>query len=542
MAKARSLTVYLIKRSEPDPRHLIKHPIKPYEITSPSGRVWWLFIQSAHPKPPPWADFFVPHVDPSKFGLVGSASAALLIPGDNLWWALTFGQGGRHLLHDGLYVEGFGLRVALNTLGDENLKSIDKETFDMIAGHARQQASREVGTAEFGLDIERDLLWAVTGSPTDRSFGQQLTGRDALVISTHIDLEGLETFLPRLYPAFLDTHYQKKFSWIDNVCEADEDERQILDMELLERLQAENFEQTWLAPPEVLEWSAVRYFSYSEASRSAERFDVHWTTFFADKVSNASALSIDFLKSRYIFCLGDDGITIKKWPVYRCIYAEIDYPDTSYFLSGGRWYRIAKLFVDQVKDAVSKIPVLDDGYLPDYADKTEDAYNERVGNSSIGFHLMHRVLVPYGGGKSTIEFCDLLGDNGDIIHVKRYSGSRDLSHLFAQGLNSGQLFQIDEGFRRAVDPHLPDVFRGRFIVNRPAAKELRVVLAIVSKSLKSLNLPFFAQLSLRHAAQRLEIFGYRVALAKIGTDKLHAKLEHYERRKKKRKPVPSPRP
>lgn len=285
-------------------------------------------------------------------------------------------------------------------------------------------------------------------------------------------------------------------------------------MELLDRLREKNFEQTWLAPPEVLEWSAVRYFSYSEAYRSAERFDVHWTTFFEEKVADPSTLSEYFLKSRYILCVGDDGITLKKWPVYRCIYAEIDYPDTSYFLSGGKWYRIAKSFVDQIKDAVRRIPVLED-YLPDYADKTEDDYNVRVGASGIGFHLMHKVLVPYGGGKSSIEFCDLLGANGDIVHVKRYSGSRDLSHLFAQGLNSGQLFQIDEGFRRAVDPHLPQGFRGRFLANRPAAQELRVVLAIVSKSLKPLNLPFFAKLSLRHAAQQ------------------HAILKHYDKRQKK---------
>ncbi|HEY0558013.1 MAG TPA: DUF6119 family protein, partial [Thermoanaerobaculia bacterium] len=69
----------------------------------------------------------------------------------------------------------------------------------------------------------------------------------------------------------------------------------------------------------------------------------------------------------------------------------------------------------------------------------------------------------------------------------------------------------------------------------PATQELRVVLAIVSKSLKPLNLPFFAKLSLRHAAQRLEIFGYRVALAKIGTDQEYAKLKHFHERQKKGK-------
>src|SRR5215204_1261078 len=102
MAKARSLTVYLIKRSEPDPRLLVKldPDVKQHTISSPSGRVWSLFVKRADPKPPRWADFFVPQVNPGEFGLVGSASAILLIPGEGLWWAVTFGQG-RNLLHDG---------------------------------------------------------------------------------------------------------------------------------------------------------------------------------------------------------------------------------------------------------------------------------------------------------------------------------------------------------------------------------------------------------------------------------------------------------
>jgi uncharacterized protein (TIGR04141 family) len=404
MAKARSLTVYLIKRGQIDPQNLIvlDLTIRRYSILSTSGAEWSLFVRKNQPKPPRWADFFVPHVRPEEFGFVGSASAVLLVPDKELWWAITFGQG-RHLLRDGLTVDGFGLRVALNTLGDENIKSLDKETFDMIAGHARQQASREVGTEEFGLDIERDLLWAVTGSPSDRSFGQQLTGRDALLVSAHIDLPGLESFLPRLYPAFVDKRYQDKFSWIDNISEADEDERQLLDMELLDRLRAQNFEQTWLAPPEVLEWSTVRYFAYSEASSSPERFDIHWITFFEDKVREPSSLTVDFLKSRQIYCVGDDGITLKHWPVYRCIYAEAKYSDNSYFLSGGKWYKIVTKFVEQVNSAVGKIPVLE-GFLPDYADDTEDLYNARVGAGAGGFHLMHKVLIPYGGGKSSIEF------------------------------------------------------------------------------------------------------------------------------------------
>lgn len=517
---SRSLTIYLLKEDGSDPYYYIKlDPLaKEYILLVEEDEPWSLFVKRAPPKLPPWASFFTDYVNPEELGRANSTAAALFIPAVGRWWAVTFGQG-RHLLREDVYEERFGLRVALNSVGEEKLRSIDKETFDAVAGHARQQASKEVAAREFGLDIERDLLCSVTGSPGDERLGQRISGRDSLSSSLRIELPDLSRFLERLCSAYLDDTYKERFPWVDNIYEVKEAVlRSALNGKLIDQLKARNFENTWLAPPEILDWAAVRFFAYSDASTAPELHDIHWKTFFDLSVRDPEEVDLEFLRRRRVFCVGEDHVTLERWSVYRCIYAEIEHEGGTYLLSSGKWYRVAEAFVEDVNNSISLIPVLD-GDLPEFNDESEEDYNARVAAEAPGeYALVDQRLVQYGGGRSKIEFCDLLRRNGDIIHVKRYSGSRDLSHLFAQGLNSGELYQLDEGFRSVVNQVLPQEFQRPSVNERPAAGELRVIFAIISQSRQPLNLPFFSKLSLRHAARRLQGYGYRIALAKVDVE------------------------
>jgi Family of unknown function (DUF6119) len=60
-----------------------------------------------------------------------------------------------------------------------------------------------------------------------------------------------------------------------------------------------------------------------------------------------------------------------------------------------------------------------------------------------------------GGGRSSIEICDLLSSEKAFVHVKAKTKSSTLSHLFAQGLNSAQAFR-DRGFRGLAHVQCPD--------------------------------------------------------------------------------------
>jgi uncharacterized protein (TIGR04141 family) len=201
-------------------------------------------------------------------------------------------------------------------------------------------------------------------------------------------------------------------------------------------------------------------------------------------------------------------------------------------LSGGSWYRVKRDFVDQVNSAVNQISTFDQP-LPEYDDNSEGDYVKRVAKSNpAAFAAMDGKTIPYGGGASKIEFCDLLTAKRDIVHVKRYGQAAALSHLFAQGLTSGELFQIDRDFRKALNPKLPQGHRLADPSKRPRQNDFRVVFAIVSDRPGALVLPFFSRLNLKHATRRLEGYGFRVAKAKIAVTEVRAKLKKIKSRKR----------
>ncbi|MCV7043057.1 TIGR04141 family sporadically distributed protein, partial [Mycolicibacterium moriokaense] len=87
----------------------------------------------------------------------------------------------------------------------------------------------------------------------------------------------------------------------------------------------------------------------------------------------------------------------------------------------------------------------------------EADYNARLAETSPErlLKLDARIKRP-GGASSGIEFCDVLSDQGDLIHVKRKSRSATLSHLFAQGAVSASTFINDGVFRTQVRQLIED--------------------------------------------------------------------------------------
>jgi uncharacterized protein (TIGR04141 family) len=154
--------------------------------------------------------------------------------------------------------------------------------------------------------------------------------------------------------------------------------------------------------------------------------------------------------------------------------------------------------------------------MPDYLHDGEEAYNRSVADAAPNaFFLMDQKFVRYPTARDQVEFCDLYSHSKLIIHVKRYRGSATLSHLFSQGVVSGELFCAIPEFRDGVNGHLHEPFRLANTDRRPNADEFEVVFAIISRSRGPLTLPFFSRVNLRNATQRLRAFGYRVSVTKI---------------------------
>lgn len=529
---ARSLTIYLLREGINAAEKALRNSgaLRVIEVRIDSTKLGDLYVQQSRSHLPSWAALFEDYIDDiASLGRVNSSSAVLLVPAKSRLFALSFGQG-RYLLEPGSWEERFGLRVVLNTIDAGSLRSIDKWTFDAISRHTRVQSSREAPIGDFGLDIEQDLLRAATGTTKDESYGKRLTGMDSLHAAVRMDLSELRGLLGRYLEKFNDDAYRESFPWVEHIAEVSQrDTIETLNRVLVAKVKSGKTERCWLAVPEIIDWAQISGFRYRFGSREPKYHDLHLPEFLASLPDDAD-LSPELLRRRHAYAIDLADERRHSWPVYQCVYCEIEHEGSTFLLSGGKWYRIEQDFVKSVNEFVKSIPKYGQ-QLPEYADSSEGAYCARVAKElKDKYALMDQKMVAIGGAYSKIEFCDLYTDARDLIHVKRYGASSVLSHLFSQGVVSGETFRANAGFRVAVNKLLPPAFRFDAPDQPPQPSSYRVVFAVVSDQAGDLALPFFSRVNLKHATTRLHAYGYRTAIAKVMVSDKVSTLKWYKQK------------
>lgn len=528
LAPRRDLTIFLLKPDFKGPTDVLPDlaRLKPFTITATSGAsvVGQLFVRSPRGHAPKWAEFFEGHLDITELGRVASTAAVLLVKTRGRLLALTFGSG-RFLLAADCWEERFGLRVALNSIDPDKIRSLDKRTFDALSTQSRIQASREGAAPDFGLDVEQDLVRAVTGTPNESALGQRLSGMDSLHSVVRVDVIDIKPLLRSYLDKYNDDAYKKHFPWIDQIAE-------VSSKTLVARLDASlvaavngSRDKCWLCVPQIIDWSRTAGFRYGFGIRDPEYQDLSFDDFL-DSLSGSS-VDLELLHRRRVRQVDGDGATLEAWQIYQCIYYECELNGHTYVLSSGRWYRVDVDFVSAVNEFFDRLSRYASP-LPEYNDASEAAYCSRVSTTSPqSYALMDRKLIRIGGAHGSIEFCDLFTPDKTLLHVKRYAASSVLSHLFSQGAVSGEAFRADPTFRAAVLEQLPQSFRLFSRDHAPEPAEYQIVFAVVSGKTGPLKLPFVSRVNLRQASRRLEAFGYRAAIAKIQMSDVMAKLKRY---------------
>jgi len=512
--KTNRLNIYLIKSSIESLDDIISDDASRFHIDD----VGEFAFEDSHQNTPDWMrKFFGPVLGERANIFAASARALLVVPIQHaqrtVTFAIAFGTG-RHLLKEGVIEERFGLKVALNSV-DASLRSIDKTNLGSVPKHSREQMSRDVGVAEFGIDIEQDLVSAVTARSRDPKFGKIVTGRDSLSVSVPVDISGIGAFLGHCVDRYRSTDYKVAFDWIDQIAEVRNGIREAtLNAALIERLQREDFDKIWMAVPEVIAWEDVAGFRYRRKKRAELHDDLHLADFLESLDLGADSVRLDDLKDSLVHMISTSTEDAQfSWPAFRCLYGEIELDGKLYVLNNGKWYEVAADFTSQV---IRDYLAIDESTvdLPRCDVRTEGDYNRAVAQAR-GMCCLDNDPIVHGGGHSKIEFCDLLSPDKQIIHVKRYGNSSVLSHLFAQGVVSGELFISDSEFRAKLNAKLPAALRLLDPQTRPAAEQYEVVYGIMSKSQRPIDLPFFSKVSLRNARRRLMGYGYKVTLKKI---------------------------
>ncbi len=506
-----------------------------------------LFVSYSELSVPQWVPFLEDGFGNLEIDTHEAASAVLLVRVHyyvDQYFACTFGQG-RHLLKPDAIDRGYGLRVALNVIYEtvdedsepSRIRSVTSRTVAANTIRTRRQADHRAAFETFGIDIQRDLLGAVTGMPIDSHYwGARISGADSLSVQPKLRFDGLGDFCVEVARKHRSKDYQTDFKWIDKLhAVTAPDVIADLNEEVFAAILADTGDVS-VTVPELVQWDEIGDFRYSFAPH---------TTFRAPEDSNLlevleSAELLDkvdgnHLKQWKVEALDGDGNLMAKWPLYQCLTGQFGDGDQVVVFTNGLFFGIEAGYHAALETYIDALP--ESKYpLPDgLGDIYEGVYNKAAADCDPSFLLLDKKTVRVGGFTTAIEICDVLTDDRAFIHVKRKLGSSSLSHLFAQGLVSADLFLMNAQYRldtqakvleaenerasRTGDPGFVGRFSG-FDPGRISPGDFKVVYAIIARwngKTAAQALPFFSQVNLRRHVDDLRRMGYGVEFARIET-------------------------
>jgi len=516
----RHLTVLHLKKNIELPTQALKEPsgLWEVELKPASGLDGILFIRSPRKSTPPWVLFLEQEtIEPLPDLANTSTAAVLFIRTDDDLLAYCFGRGRAFLRPDSIDFN-FGLRVALNAVDPEKLRSLDSRAFEQMTFQTRRQASRATALQSFGFDVTSDLLRSVTGEPRDTNLAVRITGRDALVLDARVDLKDLQAQAKKLVELRESNAYRKDFDWVDDlqvvkapaVIDA-------LQGNLIERLRDGDTTGMHFATPGVVEYEDVVGYTFSVESDHKMRSDPEVSDYLHALHNGATSVNLAMLKRHQVgLCVADYEEPVTTWAVYKGLVVETEIEGRAYVLSEGEWYVVANSLNDAVRTFMVAFEHPTISLPAARTDEDERAYNTRAAKEMQSV-LADRQNVKPAGARTPMEFCDLLSPSRQIIHVKPRTSSSTLSHLFAQAFASAEAFLYDHEFRAEVRGKLGNSVSKLIPVQQPKPQEYEITFAIIGGSTKDWphSLPFLSKLNFRNTVKRLRRFGYRVSLTHV---------------------------
>ncbi|MCX7523429.1 TIGR04141 family sporadically distributed protein [Microbacterium sp. STN6] len=524
------LTIFLLTTDVMEPGDALdtggEQPFTEQDVSASAGFSGIFYSKYNQPRFPEWAKYVSPVLESNLDVRTASASGLLILNAADRYFALSFGFG-RSFLDPSKIERRFGLKVALNRIDTQQIRSLDTKTFEDMVVSKTTQTSKNAELSNFGVDAVRDLLRAVTGKPSDESLGRTITGSDALVLTTKLAVKELPILLAELLVAYEDDAYKARFEWIDHLAEVkDPSNIAALDALLVVQLQAGDTTRTHLAMPENFGWDEISGFKIGGAGRRQFE-DLDLDEYLEVLGDERGDLSLEHLKSRRVQ-VGwiKSGNFDTRWSLYNALVSEQDFDGKLFALIEGRWFEVAATLVSAVDNYLESLPEAETTLPPAYRSESEGAYNERVARQSADLLLLDKQLARAADATSSIEFCDLLSVGAELIHVKRKSRSATRSHLFAQGNISANTLIGDGAFRDSVRLQLGEIAgedSARWLElvpgsdGRPDRARYTVHFAVLtnSKGTGAGWLPFFSKLNLMQTAKQIQSLGPTVVVSRV---------------------------
>jgi uncharacterized protein (TIGR04141 family) len=503
-----------------------------HEVESRIGR---LFIGHNPPSPPSWVKFLQ---QISTDGLAElrtqSCSAVLLIEAKERYFALSFGQG-HHALNEDAIQRSFGLRVVLNSVARNRLRTLDSASLDSTVMQRRAQASRDTDLNAFGIDQNRDILRLASGTPRGTDFAKALTGKDALQLRAKMSPDEIVERCERALKLFHATDYKIDFGFIDHVIPVQDT---VLNAELdaaafaeIQALVNGNPSDLHLAMPEILAPGTgfeIGYFGIGLRPGAKTPYAEISIDNYIEELTKGSfdqILDMNTIKTSHQVRIVDEGEGDKshKRKLYSCFVYELALRANTYVLFDGEWYLVEKEFYTEVEQVFTAL--LRPAFKPVTSAITEQELIKELESEADLLSIDRTKVSPKGAAGANLEPCDFLSRARQLIHLKDGHASAPLSHLWNQGLISAEAFMSDEtfrkGFRKVTRKREKEFKKTGFVallpqsLKKPDAAVYPIVFGVMRhpyKATGSLGLPFFSKVALRAVAERLSRMNFAVEL------------------------------
>ncbi|WP_157892241.1 MULTISPECIES: TIGR04141 family sporadically distributed protein [Frankia] len=469
-------------------------------------------------------------------------SAVLLIDLDGPVFALCYGTTGIHMLSQHAIEQGFGLRIAIRVLEAEKIRQLTRLSLDSRARVDRSSVAGGQEVGGFGVETFAEIVNRIAGRTSSLNISY---ARERAVSFSLEGADGLRLYLPTDPLALIDDLRglldvlrqppAEGLEFIEKVERLRRKDRRIpgLDRRLAEALDAPGQRAVGLSVPGPYLDEQEEIQSYElklgRNRRVSEEVELEQILGLVAKI-NPEGRRAALRRGRIVGCTDRDGMEPCGQPTAAELWVTAELPGETpedphrYVFQQGHWYEVhGQEYLDFLRREVENIL---DARLPwslppwPMDRKTgrrihEGCYNRKVAEADERFVLLDKNLIRSPTHPTGFETCDLLGPDGELIHVKKADSSAPLSHLFSQGLISADTLCID---RVAVDQLKAKISavspNHAHLVERPRAVVYAIHLA--GGMLTPESLFTFATIALvrayRHIYSRLGIPTYAIGI------------------------------
>jgi uncharacterized protein (TIGR04141 family) len=465
-------------------------------------------------------------LDPYFPGAVQAANSAnrlvMLLPSGARWFAVCFGYGASALEYDAIEAN-FGLRVAARLFRPTSVSELRSRRIDATARTQSVQTAAAGDLRDLDVALEGEFIRKLVGRLEDGGMQGAPNGAiiasDSISFAAAVDLSAVQETLGGLLERLSTTDAQEEFLFVDALSPLRTKDRTSRELDallaatILNRAKPPNVVLPAETSVKILDFAAPDEVSLEEAAQVQvtngdrktflESYSMEGIRTALREVGVRRGSS--FLRGVRLLALGDDGeevsqnLPLRSWLVF-----EAGDAASRFILTLGRWFRLNESYTQRLNTDLARLRDFTNTLkLPDWPEADdESAFNLAAARRDAELLLMDRRLQATEDG-DRLEVCDLFHTGGNLVHVKRFSGSQTLSHLFSQGSVSASLLAADGTFQRNFQTDVSSRSSAHVPASLSVPRIVTFAVGLTDPSRLPLGLPTFSKVNLRDHAQRV---------------------------------------